>query len=214
MFQEDGVVHFYRVSGLLVSSQIDLPGLIANPVMNDTPDVTIRHNAVPHTLEGVTSKGPTWEIAGDQFLLRIIGIARFLVTGGRDIAFELEDGATQDDIAIFLIGTVFGILLHQREHIVLHASAVRVGSKAVLFCGPSGAGKSTIAAALGQRGYQLLNDDVCAIAMTENIPTVHPGWAPDQAAGARIEKLDLAERQGGRVRTRLEKSTSARGSVW
>jgi hypothetical protein len=147
------MTYSYCVSGLSVSSEVDLPGLIADPVSGRLPDVTIRRQRVPQALDGVAaSRGPTWEIAGDRFLLRITGVARFLLTGGHDIAFELEEDATEDDVAIFLIGTVFGILLHQRQHVVLHASAVRVGGKAVLFCGPSGAGKSTIAAALGQRG--------------------------------------------------------------
>jgi len=110
---------------------------------------------VPASLDDASKKGATWQIAGDRFLFQVPGVARFLLRGGREILFEAAPGVQAGDVSAFVIGTVFGILLHQRGEIVLHASAVRVNDRAVLFCGPSGAGKSTLAAALAQRGFPL-----------------------------------------------------------
>lgn len=198
-------MHFYSVSGLSVESEIVLPGVVGLAA-DGRPDVTIRRDRVPEALENPAAAGPTWQIAGKRFLLRIPAIARFLLSDGREIAFEPESEAVAADIPIFILGTVFGILLHQREQIVLHASAVRVNGKAVLFCGPSGAGKSTLAAALAQRGYPLMTDDVCAIAVTGNgLPMVHPDGRQLKLWANSIEQLDLAERRGERVRHRLEK---------
>jgi hypothetical protein len=96
--------------------------------------------------------------------------------------------------------------MHQREQIVLHASAVRVNGKAILFCGPSGAGKSTLAAALSRRGYRLITDDFCAVTVTEaGAPVVHPDGRQLKLWAQAIEKLDLEESRGERVRSRLEK---------
>ncbi|HVZ52478.1 MAG TPA: hypothetical protein VG986_10955 [Pseudolabrys sp.] len=198
-------MHSYNVSGLSVRSEIALPGMFA-PVVESEPDVTIRQRPVPQSLENPAASGPTWQMAGEQFLLRIPDIARFLLSNGREIAYEPEPEARADDIPIFIIGTVFGILLHQREQIVLHASAVRINGKAVLFCGNSGAGKSTIAAALVQRGYPLVTDDVCAVAtMAEGVPMVYPDGRQLKLWAQSIERLDLAERRGDRVRDSLEK---------
>ena len=199
-------MHYYCVSGLSVGSEIVLPGLSSLAPVSDTPDVTIRNRPVPAALENAGASGPTWQIAGNQFLLRIPEIARFLLSEGRDIAFEAEGGTEPQDISIFLLGTVFGILLHQREQIVLHASTVRVNGKAVLFCGSSGAGKSTIAAALAQRGYPLVTDDFCAISMSAGqVPMVHSDGRQLKLWAQAIDNLELAERRGERVRSRLEK---------
>ena len=199
-------MHFYRASGLSVASEIALPGLIALTFGRASPDVTIGRRAVPATLENASAEGPTWQIAGQQFLLRIPGIARFLLSDGRDIAFEPEPGGDFSDIPIFILGTAFGILLHQRGQIVLHASAVRVAGKAILFCGASGAGKSTIAAALAQRGYPLVTDDVCAITgIGGATPMVHPDGRQLKLWAQAIDRLDLIKRRGGRVRNALEK---------
>ena len=207
-------MQFYRVSGLSVASEIALPGLIAGSPER-TPQVTIRRGAVPESLGAASASGPTWQIAGKQFLLRIPDIARFLLTDGSEIVVAPETEAAAADIPIFILGTAFGILLHQREHIVLHASAVRVGDKAVLFCGSSGAGKSTLAAALAQRGYPLVTDDFCTLtADGAGPPLVHPDGRQLKLWAQAIERLDLAERRGGRVRQSLEKFYVEPGEVF
>jgi hypothetical protein len=198
-------VQFYRVSGLAVASEIDLPGLIAG-APERAPQVTIRRGEVPEELSGKTASGPTWQIAGKQFLMRIPDIARFLLTEGSDIVVAPESAAGDADIPVFILGTVFGILLHQREQIVLHASAVRVNGKAVLFAGASGAGKSTLAAALAQRGYPLVTDDVCTLTLdASGAPLVHPDGRQLKLWAQAIERLDLAAQRGERVRASLEK---------
>lgn len=199
-------MHHYCVSGLSVDSEIVLPGLNPMAAGGGPPDVAVRRGPVPATLENAGTSGPTWELAGERFLLRIPDVARFLLSKGREIAFEPEPGADAADIPIFILGTVFGILLHQRELIVLHASAARVNGKAVLFCGASGAGKSTLAAALTQRGFPLMTDDVCAITVTDaGTPMVHPDGRQLKLWAQAIERLDLAGSRGDRVRSRLEK---------
>jgi hypothetical protein len=200
-------VHFYRVAGLAVASEIALPGAIAaaQPA-NATPDILVRAGSVPEALPQASARGPTWEIAGDKFLLHIPGVARFLLSGGREIVFEAAAGVDAADISIFLAGTVLGILLHQRGQVVLHASAVRVNGKAVLFCGASGAGKSTLAAALAQRGFPLVTDDFCAVTIGgAGAPMVQPDGRNLKLWAQTIEKLDLAERRGAPVRNRLQK---------
>jgi hypothetical protein len=207
-------VHFYRVSGLSVGSEIALPGLIALGIDCGTPEVTIRPGAVPDSLENATTSGPTWQIEGRRFLLRIPGIARFLLSDGNDIQFELEPGADEADIPVFLLGTVFGILLHQRGQIVLHASAVRVDGKAILFCGNSGAGKSTMAAALALCGLPLVTDDVCAITIVDGVPMAQPDGRQLKLWKHAIDQLELTSSRGPRVRNQLEKFYVQPGSAF
>ncbi|MBS0534756.1 MAG: hypothetical protein JSR72_11925 [Proteobacteria bacterium] len=197
-------MYSYALSGLTVASEVPLPGAHAPPPGSPAADVTIRSARVPALLPGATAHGPTWQNADQHFLIRIPGVARFLLSGGRDIAFEPEAGADPADIPIFILGTVFGILLHQRGQIVLHASAVAVDGKAILFCGTSGAGKSTLAAALVQRGLPLVTDDLCALSLgRDGAATVHPDGRQLRLWSHAIDELALE--RGGRMRRRLEK---------
>ena len=195
----------YRVSGLAVQSEIALPGLIAL-ADEAAVDVVIRAADVPPTIADIVATGPTWQRSTTQFLLELPSIGRFLLQDGRSIAFACAEGVGDREIAIFLAGNVFGILLHQRNHIVLHASAVAVNGKAVLFCGMSGAGKSTMAAALGARGYRLVTDDQAAIALdADGAPIVHPDGRLLKLWTKAIEALALEPRKGDAMRDRLEK---------
>ncbi|MDB5534456.1 MAG: serine kinase of the HPr protein regulates carbohydrate metabolism [Hyphomicrobiales bacterium] len=188
-----------------MNSDVVLPGLIADGGHRALPDVTIRPGAVPLSLDGATASGPTWQIGDRCLLLRIPDIARFLLSDGNEIQFEPEPGADEADIPVFILGTVLGILLHQRGQIVLHASAVRVDGKAILFCGPSGAGKSTMAAALTQRGLPLVTDDICAITVTGGAPMVQPDGRQLKLWTQTIDELALGGSRGPRVRGHLEK---------
>lgn len=188
-----------------MQSDIPLPGMLPGPSLDAVPNVRIVRKPVPTSLESASASGPTWQMDGDSLLLRIPGVARFLLIGGREIRVEAEDDTPPAEIAIFLIGTVLGILLHQRGQIVLHASAVRVGGRAVLFCGPSGAGKSTLAAALGQQGFPLVSDDLCALTMNGGTVSVAPDGRQLKLWAHAIGKLELEESRGAAVRKTMEK---------
>jgi HprK-related kinase A len=49
--------------------------------------------------------------------------------------------------------------LGQRRYLLLHASTVERGGRALLMTGESGAGKSTLAALLGERGWRFMGDE-------------------------------------------------------
>ncbi len=200
-------MHRYRIAGLTVSSDVEMPGAYAEALDDDKPaDILIEAAPVPERLAGAVSIGPTWSMRPDQFLLHVPGVARFLLTGGRAIAYELEPAAEPGDVAAFLVGTVFGILLHQRGLVVLHASGVELDGCAALFLGASGAGKSTLAAALMQRGYRLITDDFCVVSLDAGgRPMVNPDGRLPKLWEQAITHLGLGDRQGRPVRGRLAK---------
>jgi len=195
----------YRVSGLRVASEAALPGLIESDAKAGDPDIHIRRGPVPDALEGFTHSGPSWQLAGDRFLLKIPDVMRMLLIGGREILFEPAPGAAIDDAAIFLSGSGIGILMQQRGRVVLHASAIKVGDCAVLFCGPSGAGKSTLAVALGQLGYPFVADDFCCLTMDGAVPWVEPDGRQHKLWGQAINALEVGGRQGDPIRASLQK---------
>lgn len=54
---------------------------------------------------------------------------------------------------------------------MIHAGAVKAGSRAALFLGDSGAGKSTLVASLFGAGFPLLSDDAIVIGENDGAPT-------------------------------------------
>lgn len=67
--------------------------------------------------------------------------------------------------------------MHQRGHLVLHASAVAMGDRVVAFIAEKGHGKSTMAAALHARGYSLVTDDVLVLEeQPDGPPLVLPSY--------------------------------------
>ena len=155
----------YRAYGLRVRSPIALPFI---PVPRaDAPDVTVRIGAIPGAPQApVERPGETcpWEATPGRLLVNMCGVARFLVTGGRDILVE-PCGGSDHEMSIVLTSRVIAALLQQRGVTTLHASAVETDAGAALFTGRSGSGKSSLLAALVKRGYAMLADNVTGVVL-------------------------------------------------
>ena len=112
---------------------------------------------------------------GDALLLHIFGIARFRISGGDRVVVDPEPDVPDGNVRLYLLGSAFGALLHQRGLLPLHANAIEVDGKAVAFMGASGAGKSTLAAWFHDRGHRIAADDVCVVRFDADGPHVSPG---------------------------------------
>lgn len=200
----------YLISGLRVESDLDLPGAIAAPdgaaAPDIVPDIVILAGPVPTSLDHADQHGPNWQMAGDAFLLRVPDVVRMLLIGGQHLTWQCEGATRPEDAVIFVAASGIGLLLHQRGRAVLHASAVAVDGRAMLFCGPSGAGKSTIAAMLARRGHDLLSDDQCVLSgLGQGTPMVHPDGRAMKLWRQAIERLQLDRRSGAAVRESIAK---------
>ena len=98
-----------------------------------------------------------------EFVLVIPKVARYGIEAGKRITVDAEPGVPERNVRVFLLGSAFGVLLHQRGLLPLHANAIEIDGRAVAFMGPSGAGKSTLAAWFHDRGFRVIADDVCAV---------------------------------------------------
>jgi hypothetical protein len=151
----------YQLGPFLLASEIPLPELGIQTA--GEPNAFIRLGTVPERLENVVAGETRWWASRDQYLLRVPGVAGFLVSHGHEVTVEPVDGALPADIRAYLLSPIFSTLCYQAGMYSLHASSVLVGDGVVAFLGNSGAGKSTLAAYLERRGYPVVSDDICLL---------------------------------------------------
>jgi hypothetical protein len=193
------VAGVYLIGGITLFSEIALPELPLIQQQSATAHpVQIRLGAVASLLPGAIELDPDCFATPAQYLLNIPGVARYLVTDGREIVVDVAAAAPPLDVRGYLLGSIFVVLCQQRGLLPLHASAIAGKSGVVAFLGNSGHGKSTLAAHLAQRGFRVLADDVCLIDATEpNAAMVIPTapwlklWRNSlESLGREVEGLD------------------------
>jgi hypothetical protein len=200
------MTYAYRVCGLGVLSDIILPGAIETSDDGAAPQARVRLAPVCEQLDDAIDEGPNWRMAPDGFLLRVPKVARFLVKGGNLIDIELAPEGTASDAAAFVLGTAFGVLLHQRGALALHGAAVAKGGAAIAICGPAAVGKSTLAAALCRAGFDFVADDLCVVALdAEKRPVVEPDGRQLRLWRDSTDKLELGASRAAPLRGGFEK---------
>jgi len=165
----------YEYAGLRITSELELPEWV--PFLHAKPfadqDVLIRLEFAVYEDFSALLAEPIISIDEYQFLVPEVGA--FRITNGNEIVVRPVAEAGKNELRLFLLGSAWGALCYQRGLFALHASAVRTGNEAVLFCALQGKGKSTMTAFLAAQGYPLVSDDLCCIAMQSlERPLVYP----------------------------------------
>ena len=201
----------YKAYGLRIESDFDLPELIPAPPADHSADINFRRTHINRYEAAAADSDPLPNTIG----LHYPRVASMLVANGTDVDIDPHVEADPRVLRLILLGPVLGLLLHQRGYLVLHASAVELGSTCIAFIGEKGAGKSTTAAAFNAHGHPLVADDVLAVSPGSHL--VYPGFpqlklwreAADHLAAGRDDLPALhpdLDKVGLRVASRFAKS--------
>lgn len=191
----------YQAFGLIFKSGILLPSL--PPSRSENPDVEITLGPVEKA--GLTDPihlGRFAQSKPDELWMHVPGVAWFHVTGGNRVTVNPEEGADEQSIRLYLLGSCIGAIVHQRGQLILHGSALRFGDQCVVFAGNSGVGKSTLAAGLHIRGHDILSDDLAVIDRHGN---VQPGIPQIKLWSDATRRLSLDTGAMIRIRMQVEK---------
>jgi hypothetical protein len=186
----------YSAFGLLLRSNLGIPGLVPNPFCSSVSKVHVKLGECPDDPGEIRPEHKTliykssylneagdpalkvWSVA-DGAILHLAysdGMQFWLDRRGTSIWAQWPETSSLEDAATYLLGPVLGALLRIRGVICLHASAVAFEDQAVAFVGPPGAGKSTTAAILARRGCAVLSDDIVALAEGAGVYRVLPAY--------------------------------------
>ncbi len=197
--------YHYNVFGLHVCSDVPLPEL--RPAAPAAGNVYIYREALAPMAEGLERQGNRLRVTPTEALLIYDEVGLLRIEDGRCITYDVPPELPDETLRVLLLGIGLGILMHQRGHLVLHASAVAMGDRVVAFIAEKGHGKSTMAAALHARGYPLVTDDVLVLdERPDGPPLVLPAYPqlklwPDALA----QTLEMALDGLPRVHPAIEK---------
>jgi hypothetical protein len=179
------------ICGWRVRSDLPLPDTAPWTGPDRAVDIEIRAAAVPAHIGERNAELTYLEIASDgRLLIDASPVARFLVTPDK-IVIDTPLDRNAPEWRASLLGPVLAIVCYLRGALPLHASALRIGDRAIAFAGRSGAGKSTLAAALARRGHALVTDDICACIGLPGRPLVLPSYPAIKLTPASLDALSI-----------------------
>lgn len=193
-------MYTYSTYGLAIRSVIELPELRTHDA--DGPfDVSIEYGSVDPVPESAPQVGVERVTATpDSCRVTHESYGTIRVENGERVVLDRasQEHASSKSFRLLLENQILGVVLHQRGFLVLHASAVDVGGRAVVFLGRGGAGKSTTAAAFYAQGYPVLEDDVVGIRFDDGRPFVVPGVPELRLTAETLESLGVAPEAGSK----------------
>lgn len=126
-----------------------------------------------------------------QAKLRIDNVADYIINNGNTVKYHFYDRKLS--FIDQLHSVVTGLILLQREHLLLHGNSFQFRNKLIALCGESGAGKSSLAAQFHKNGSLFFCDEIiCFDKDTNNILPGFPFlrlWNDDTIHFSTVSKL-------------------------
>ena len=188
----------YLAYGLQVQSNFEIPALLPLPEgagLDPARTVTFTlDETTPADFDQFCEKADVYaDLDGPEAILFDRRVALYRLKDGKEVSIQTSPTQNLRQVRLYILGTILTVLLYQRGMLVLHGSAVRIGDRAVGVIAPSGTGKSSTAAALYDKGYELLSDDAIALEFRDGQYYVHPGYPRLKISNEVATQLDCGE---------------------
>ena len=135
-------------------------------------DVKIEITDIKKEVEDPLYDDGFFRLNQNEFSMHVEGVGSFYASGGNYISLVLNPKATHANIELYLNGSTYGAILHQRKIMPMHGSCFVYNNKGIMLCGDSGAGKSSLTASFVLDGNEFLTDDVTPILISNNKPYI------------------------------------------
>ncbi|MEM8840274.1 MAG: hypothetical protein AAGD47_00715 [Pseudomonadota bacterium] len=187
---------FYQGFGLRFRSDLRLSGLAR--AAQGPVDLRILVGTRARDAVEATGVAPM-DLAGASpgcWCFRVPDLCDYLICRGEEIHLSPLPGAQDPHVALYLMGSALGMILHQRGLFALHAATVALGDTAIAFVGDQGAGKSTLAMEMALAGHRVLGDDVVVVSHGAGRLMAEPGVTQFKLWYESIDALDLTPGPG------------------
>ncbi len=192
---------FYKAFGLVIRSDFALESLEPHDATDDQADLYVIRS------EGIVRDpnppvDPFFDIRPGVQYMHWWAIGGYLIERDDTVRVEPHAGVSDHLVSQALLGLVMSIVLERHQLLCLHAGAVNVQDRAVVFLGDKGAGKSTTSGAMLARGHLPITDDLVAV---ENLfgedphPTIRPGFSCMKLWPDTLEALNLETHEDDRL---------------
>jgi hypothetical protein len=138
------------------------------------PDIKIEVATEPVKVKNPVYSDGYYSLSQNEFSMDVDGVASYYVSGGNYISICLHPGADINAVELYLNGSAYGVVLHQRKILPLHGSSFKYNNKGIMICGEAGAGKSSLTAVFCMNGGEFFTDDITPIQLKNMNPYVWP----------------------------------------
>jgi len=124
-----------------------------------------------------------WQMNQNEFAMQVEGVANFYALNGKEIEYSPFNDVSAESLQLYLNGSVYGAILHQRQILPMHGSSFVFNGRGIMLCGESGTGKSALTVAFSMNDGNFLTDDVTPVVFNDKLPHI-------QALSDRIKLWD------------------------